>query len=121
VKIKCSWFHNEYKSARPKNYLNTVCVTERTILPEKNDVKFLIVKFLIVNSNLDPKIEIWFACFLGYASVRPFLYFELFTLTFCQIWTSYWSRQTSRSTVLVEVKFAQRGRSKVLPKRQSKV
>mgnify|MGYP003729754007 CR=1 FL=1 len=44
----------------------------------------------------------------GYASVRPFLYFDhfrifdLFTSTsdFFQIWTSYWSRSTGRSIVL---------------------
>mgnify|MGYP006944986874 CR=1 FL=1 len=68
--------------------------------------------------------------FKGYALVRPFLYFDHFhifdlfctstallqpllwplycdslTSTFCQIWTSYWSRSSGRSTVLVEVKF----------------
>jgi len=53
------------------------------------------------------------------ASVRPFLYLTIFISwtctstrllrprhsTFCQISTSYWSRSTGRSTVLVEVKF----------------
>ena len=53
----------------------------------------------------------------GYPLVRPFLYFDrststsllrlayfdLCTSTFCEIWTSYWSRRTGRSTVLVEV------------------
>jgi len=57
--------------------------------------------------------------FSGYASLRPFLDFDLYfgSLTsqsllrilylgsrFLQIWTSYWSSSTGRSTVLVEVK-----------------
>ena len=70
---------------------------------------------------------------MRYASVRPFLYvdhfhifdrststfllrladFDLCTATFCQIWTSYWWRSTGRSTVLAEVKFVQKCRSKV--------
>ena len=43
------------------------------------------------------------------ASVRPFLYFDSLTSVFCHIRTSYWSR----STVLVQVKFGQKSRSKV--------
>ena len=40
--------------------------------------------------------------------------FDLFcTSTFYQIWTSYWSRSTGRSQVLVEVKFGRKSRSKV--------
>ena len=38
-------------------------------------------------------------------SLLRHLYFDLCTSTFCQIWTSYWSRSTGRSTILVEVKF----------------
>ena len=37
-------------------------------------------------------------------SVLRLAYFDLCTSTFSQIWTSYWSRTTGRSTVLVEVK-----------------
>ena len=48
-----------------------------------------------------------FELFTWTSLVRP-LYFDL-----CQIWTSYWSRSTGRSTVLVEVKFGQKSRSKV--------
>ena len=50
-----------------------------------------------------------FGGFFGHASVRPFsylrpfLYFDRPTSTFCQIWTSYLSRSTGRSTVLVQV------------------
>ena len=56
----------------------------------------------------------------GYASVRPFqyfdhfpYYFELFISTFLEISTSNWSRTTGRRTVLVEVKFRQKDRTKV--------
>ena len=41
------------------------------------------------------------------------LYFDSLTSTFCQIWTSYWSRSTGQSKVLVEVKLGQKSRSKV--------
>ena len=40
-------------------------------------------------------------------------YFDLCTLPFCQIRTSYWSRSTGRTTVLVEVKSVGRSTEKV--------
>jgi len=57
--------------------------------------------------------------------LQPFLYFDSRTSTSLlrlsyfdlQIWTSYWSRRTGRSTVLIEVKYGQKSRSKVLPKK----
>jgi len=68
----------------------------------------------------------------GYALVRPFLYFDHFHIfdLFCTSTRllrplyfdllsnmGYWSRSTGRNTVLVEVKFGQKGRSKVVTKK----
>ena len=60
------------------------------------------IQFLLGEKTIDPNSP-W-ECdehihFGGYASVRPFLYFDLSTSTFCQIWTSYWSISTGRSKV----------------------
>ena len=54
------------------------------------------------------KIRNYFIVISGYELVRRFR-----TFSFCQIWLSYWSRSTGRSTVLVEVRFGQKGQSKV--------
>ena len=111
----------------------------RSIRPPKNGVYtciyFLVIESIdlkIVYKIHDFKVE-HFSDFLFifpikytnfWVRIRPFplyfdlptlppVYFELCTSTFCQIWVSYWSRSTERSKVLVEVKFGQKGRSKV--------
>ena len=49
-----------------------------------------------------------FDLFCTFSYLRSFLYFDSLTSTFCQIWLSYLSRSTGRSTVLVEVKLWQK-------------
>ena len=77
------------------------------------------IKFLDFSQKFWSSRNFWVRISSTFSVVRPFsyirlfLYFDLFnstayfdlcTSTFCQIWTSYWSRRTGRSTVLVEVK-----------------
>jgi len=79
------------------------------------------------------RISLTFSVLRPFSYLRPFLYFDfstssallrlayidLCTSTFCQIWISYCSRSTGRSTRLVEVKRSKYslGRSKVLPRK----
>jgi len=69
-------------------------------------------EILVINYVLKTGTHQFDLCCTSTALLRPF-YFDLFTSTFSQIWTSYWLRSTGRSKE-VEVKFDQKSRSKVL-------
>ena len=92
----------------------------------KNDTKQFSYQLLVVtiwvhclehklsgkNDEFWVRISYTFSVLRPFSYLRPFLYVhrsnstsaELCTLTFSEIWISYWSRSTGRSTVLVEVK-----------------
>ena len=56
-----------------------------------------------ISSTFSVLRPLYFDLFTSNSLVR-LAYFDLGTSTFCQIWTSYWSRRTGQSTVLVDVK-----------------
>ena len=107
--------------SRPKTFC---CLKIRCFLQNLSPVQFCPKNF-----SLQKRVRISsiFSVLRPFSYLRPFLYFdlstssalvrlvyfELCTSTFCQIWTSYWSRSTGRSKVLVEIKFGQKGQSKV--------
>ena len=58
-----------------------------------------------------------FSVLRPFSYLRPFLYFDSLNSRFCQIWSYHWYRSIGRSTVLVEVKFGPKSRSKVKDRR----